>query len=664
MPFARPSRRWLTAGFALFLAGGIAPCPTAHPAPAQPRHRVIVFVWDGLRPDSINDDDTPHLAALARRGTFFADHHAVYPTFTMMNAAALASGAYSDKSGFFGNVIYRPGAAARDGNGEPVDLTKPFFLEDYGILRQLDANEDGHLLLVPTLFQIAQKAGLRTAVVGKSGPAFLQDYKVGGVVLDEKTALPLDFARELVAAHVALPSTASLAYRSGELHLAEDNGNPTARGAVPRLADSTTVDPEDRHGSPNAAANRYLMSVFLDYILPKRQPDLAVVWLRDPDSTEHEVGVGAPDYHAALRAQDELLGELEGRLTKLGLDAITDLLVVSDHGHSNVSGPLDLFPLRRVEDGKPGAIDLVRGYSVSGAIRLADALSRAGLRAYDGGDCGYTPVLSGILADGRPLHPAQAASANACGNHLPLYTTPAYGLLHPFLPQESLVVASNGGSDYLYQPDRDPQRIRMAVRFLQSHEEYGAIFVDDRYGSIPGTLPLSAVRLHNAEGRNPDIVVGYSFDEHAKIQGMPGIEFAGNAGFIGRGMHGSFSPIDVHNTLIAAGPDFARNYRDTLPSANIDVAPTIAAILALPMNDSDGRPLREALTGRAHWATERYRVSTRSVHPAQPATDLSIVSPIGSTTEKSRYDIELQVTELSDGTRRFSYFDWARAIRD
>ena len=72
-------------------------------------------------------------------------------------------------------------------------MNEPVFTEDYGILQQLDANQDGHLILIDTLFQAAQKAGLKTAAVGKSGPAFLQDYKNGGVVLDEKAAFPLEF---------------------------------------------------------------------------------------------------------------------------------------------------------------------------------------------------------------------------------------------------------------------------------------------------------------------------------------------------------------------------------------------------------------------------------------------------------------------------------------
>ncbi|HZP67380.1 MAG TPA: alkaline phosphatase family protein [Rudaea sp.] len=655
---------------ALALAVGVAahgavPNAPAHGAAAKPARRVIVFVWDGMRPDAISETDTPRLAALAKRGTFFADNHSSYPTFTMMNAAAFATGAFSGDSGFFGNSLYRPGAPARDAQGQEIDLNDPVFTEDYGILKQLDANQDEHLFLIGTLFQAAQKAGLTTVAVGKSGPAFLQDYKTGSLVLDEKSAFPLAFARELAAAHIALPLTAPFAYRGGELKLAEDNGDPTFQPPPARLADHVTPNPDDRSGSPPAAANRYLMSVFLDYILPRKHPDLSVVWLRNPDSTEHPYGVGSPNFHTALKAQDELLGKLEDKLAELGLADTTDLIVVSDHGHSNVSGPLDLFPPRKVENGKMGEIDREHGYAVSGDIRLADALSAAGIRAYDGGGCMYDPVMSGILADGRQLHADRPVQGDACpDSRLHSYTTPDYELLHPFLPREAFVVASNGGSDYLYQPDHDPERIRKAVRFLQSHEEFGAIFVDARYGDIPGTLPLSRVRLENAEGRNPDIVVGYTFDENAMIQGFPGIEFEGVSGATNHGMHGSFSPRDVHNTLIAAGPDFAEHFTDTLPSGNVDVAPTIARLFGFALPKADGRPLLEALRGAAHVDAKVYTVRPHTIAAAAPATGLAIVSPIGAETGKSSYSIDLAVKELGYGHDVYTYFDWAKAVRN
>ena len=57
--------------------------------------------------------------------------------------------------------------------------------------------------------------------------------------------------------------------------------------------------------------------------------------------------------------------------------------------------------------------------------------------------------------------------------------------------------------------------VKKTVRFLQERAEIGAIFVDDRYGEIPGTMPLSAIHAENAAGRNPDIILSYDYDENA-----------------------------------------------------------------------------------------------------------------------------------------------------
>ena len=73
--------------------------------------KVIVFVWDGLRADDVTPENMPNYFALARSGVVFADHHAVYPTFTMMNSASIATGTYPGVHGFYGNVVYAPKAS-------------------------------------------------------------------------------------------------------------------------------------------------------------------------------------------------------------------------------------------------------------------------------------------------------------------------------------------------------------------------------------------------------------------------------------------------------------------------------------------------------------------------------------------------------------------------
>jgi len=42
-------------------------------------------------------------------------------------------------------------------------------------------------------------------------------------------------------------------------------------------------------------------------------------------------------------------------------------------------------------------------------------------------------------------------------------------------------------SDYLFVPDGDPNTVKAAVVSLQSRVQFGAIFVSDRYGEVPGT---------------------------------------------------------------------------------------------------------------------------------------------------------------------------------
>jgi hypothetical protein len=65
--------------------------------------------------------------------------------------------------------------------------------------------------------------------------------------------------------------------------------------------------------------------------------------------------------------------------------------------------------------------------------------------------------------------------------------------------------------------------------------------------------------------------------------------------------------------LVAAGPHFARAFVDPYPSANVDVAPTVAALLGFSLPAADGRVLDEAFRG----SSPRYEVSA-SVERTEP----------------------------------------------
>src|SRR6478672_3897346 len=159
--------------------------------------RVIVFVWDGLRADDLTPDITPNYFALARSGVVFADHHSVYPTFTMMNSASIATGTYPAVHGFYGNVVYAPNARGKNAKGSDIDFSAPAFIEDFGVVEAVRESYQGKLTLVSTMLEAAQAKGLTTAAIGKFGAAFIQDYRRGGFILDEDAAMPLTFAKAL-----------------------------------------------------------------------------------------------------------------------------------------------------------------------------------------------------------------------------------------------------------------------------------------------------------------------------------------------------------------------------------------------------------------------------------------------------------------------------------
>ena len=625
--------------------------------------RVIIFVWDGLRADELTPDIAPYYFALARSGVVFADHHAVYPTFTMMNSASIATGAYPGVHGFYGNVVYVPSAKGRNAKGADIDFSAPAFIEDFGVVEAVRDAYQGRLALVPTMLEAAQGKGLTTAAIGKFGAAFIQDYKRAGIILDEDAAMPIGFARELQQAGYPLPRNSGNAYEAGALTLGNGNGDPTAPSPSQRLKDGQTANPLDCSGALSRRGFTYLTDVFVNYILPNKKPDLTIFWSKEPDATNHAYGPGTCNSIDATRMNDELLGRVIEQLRQLGWEKSTDIIVTQDHGHGTVSGDVTYFPLRSIVDRGVGAYD-PHGFSVSGFVRTAELLNRDGLKAYDGAGCRDIPILSGMMADGTHLHARKDDQHGEVCGRPNKYTSPSYAVPKP-LPNGAIVVAANAGSDYLFVPDGDIKTVKAAVVSLQSRLQFGAIFVSDKHGEIAGTLPMSLIKTDSgASGRAPDIIVSFSYDENVAVAGRSGISYASSVNR--RGDHGSFSPTDTHISLLASGPDFKSGFYDPLPTANVDIAPTVARILQFDMPAAEGRVLEESLQGGPP-VTEYtvmnnvHRSSNRSGLIVKLPTDLDgrAIDP-----KLTSYSVELKTKILTRGAASYTYFDQARAIRE
>lgn len=694
------------------IASGFEPPTSKVLAPT----RTIIMVWDGLRPDDVTATDTPNLLALRNAGTNFADNHSTYPTFTMMNGASFATGSFPKTAGFYGNTFWTPPQgtantipAGKTASGGTQDYANPVFTEDYQVLTTLNDYYAGQLLLVKSLFATAQAAGMPTATIGKSGAAFIQDLGKGGSFVDENTVQPRSLVGDLQAANYPLPANTIFNYSGSDaVTSSPTNGSPTARAGyvtfntsaydpVGAITVSSRDSTDTTQGAPEEAANQYMMRVFTQFILPTKNPMLSLIWFRSPDNTEHGYGPGSSNAHAGLRSQDARLGELQAALKAQGLDTTTNLIIVSDHGHSTVSGPPSLYPLRAINpsptppsgpliNGATSGSDAAMlgvvnpsGFSFSGDVRSADLLTYRGFKAYDGNPC-TTSAMYGLRTTGTPTIPVRLDTTGAlCGTANARYQAVSSTLATPVasfrvpapgsLPANGIVVAANGGSDYFYVPNHDAATIRNLVKTLQQREEYGAIFVDSRYGSIPGTLTMSQVNLENSLRQNngqPDVVVSFAWDETVSVQGKSGIEFESTGGQ--RGMHGSFGISDVHNTLIASGPSFRSASTISNPTGNVDVAVTVAYLLGLAMPQADGRIINEALLKPFSQSAPTFFASI--VTPTAPASGLVFelpTDPTGATKDTAlttgTYSISLAVKNLTVDGKTYRYFDYARAVR-
>jgi hypothetical protein len=289
----------------------------------------------------------------------------------MMNSASIATGTYPGVHGFYGNVVYAPLARGKNAKGVDLDFSAPAFIEDFGVVEAVRESYQGKLTLVLTMLQAAQAKGLTTAAVGKFGAAFIQDYKRGGIILDEDAAMPLGFAKELQQAGYPLPRNSGNAYEAGALTLANNNGDPTAPIPIRRLMDGQTANPLDRTGALSRRGFAYLTEVFVNYILPNKKPDLTIFWSKEPDATSHAYGPGTYNSIDATKMNDEILGRVVDKLRQLGWEQSTDIIITQDHNHSTVSGDVAHYPLRAIVDRGVGSHD-PHGYSVSGFVRTAE----------------------------------------------------------------------------------------------------------------------------------------------------------------------------------------------------------------------------------------------------------------------------------------------------
>ena len=548
-------------GFGLLGAAG---------AQAEPRN-VVLFVADGLRYGMVDATNAPTMDRLMKAGVRFTNTHSLFPTFTMPNATAMATGHMLGDTGQYGNTIYT--AFPVPGAGE--SLTP--FLENDPILGDVDEHFAGNYLNEETILRAAHAKGLSTASIGKLGPSLVFDHTARAgqetILVDDSTGRA-----------GGIPLSDELKARLGAAGLPVQAPTRGANGAAGNAELPGTV-------AANVAQQAYFADVATKAVLPlftaRKAPFVLVFWSRDPDGTQHNQGdslgrlvpgINGPTSLAAIHNADTNLATLLAALKEQGLADTTDVILTSDHGFSTISKEsATSFAASQSYKGVPNR-QLPPGFV---AIDIAHAL-------------------------GANLFDPDAKGAKLAPDSFP---SRANGLIGTDPVKPDVVVAANGGSDLVYLPSGDRALAHRVVEALSRQDYVSGLFVSAALGPVPGTLPLTAIALDgSALTPMPAIVVNFrSFSTGCADPTTCGVEVSDTALQQGQGMHGSFSRADTRNVMGAMGPSFRAGLESPVPASNADLGKTIARILDLTIPAKGtlvGRVLTEALVNGATPTTE------------------------------------------------------------
>src|SRR5690242_1947297 len=494
----------------LLSAGLIALTASAASAQNATPRNLILFVPDGLRGRIVTPQTAPAMAEIRDKGVNFKNSHSLFPTFTMANGSAMASGHYLGDTGTFSNTIYT-GKPVASANG-----TVTPFIEVDPVLKEVDEQFGGDYLNEETILKMARDKGFSTAAIGKLGPTLIfdhTDYGKNTIVIDDatggKNGVPISDEMKDALTKAGLPTTT---VPRGENSKAGDAKTP-----------GTTV--------ANVAQQAWMADVATKVVLPifkaRNKPFVLVFWSRDPDGSQHNTGdslntitpgINGPTSMAGIRNADDNLAQLRKALDELGLAASTNIIVSSDHGFSTISKESKTSPAAKISYEDTPKDFLPMGFV---AIDLAKALN---LPLFDPND------KNAKVADGA-------------------YPKAGNGLIGNDPAKPDAVIAANGGSDLIYLPNNDKKLAAQIVKALLAQDYVSGLFVRDDLGRFPGTLPLSSVNM-NGKAVTPHPAIMISFRSYAKGCDEPvlcSVEVADTVLRQGQGMHGSFGRGDTMN---------------------------------------------------------------------------------------------------------------------
>src|SRR5213592_1086661 len=274
----------------------------------------------------------------------------------MVNGTALVTGVYPGKNGLIANHVYRP----------DIDLHHTVDVELPPVVKKGDEVSGGKYISVPTLAQLVQRAGGRTIIATAKTVGFLLDRQVP------------DLSRNVNGAASPLGEGERMKVRGSTMRFSKKASTLTQPSPF-RRERRTTSDNEDRseavsaNNSVTLFAGKSLPAEILrsitaalgplplghlqqdpwtakaltDCLWKDGVPTLSILWLGEPDLTQHESAPGAPAALAAIKSADGNLAAVLWELDQRKARETTDIFVVSDHGFSTIERSVDLRKILR-----------------------------------------------------------------------------------------------------------------------------------------------------------------------------------------------------------------------------------------------------------------------------------------------------------------------------
>jgi predicted AlkP superfamily pyrophosphatase or phosphodiesterase len=437
-----------------------------HAAIAAP---VLMISIDGMKPEYITQADAhglkvPYLRSLMRDGTYADGVTGVWPTITYPSHTTMVTGVPPAEHGILSNAQFDPDRA--------LDGAWYWYAP---------------MIRVPTLWQAAHSAGLRTASVG--WPVTVDAPSIDFLI-------PEDWRGGSPGSTMGLTDRyfiAALSRPDGLLDEMQQRIGPYMKG------NETTLEGDE------------IKTRFSIDILRAHKPTFMTIHLSSLDETEHETGPFSPDSNKTIEAIDGMVARLSAAAREA--DPSTVILIVSDHGFVQITHHINL----RIPFLKSGLIKMSDDPN-------PDDRSIESWRAM--------PWFSGGMAAIMLHDPNDKEAAQQAGT-----------LLHKLAADPS-----NGIASIL-----DREEIRKRGGFPDA--AYVVVFKSGYYAGNEET---------------GDLVT--------PISGS-------------KGSHG-FSPEfpEMHSSFFLAGPGIAHN-RDLGQIDMLQIAPTVAAILKVPMPSAKATPL-------------------------------------------------------------------------